>query len=106
MIAKHYDSCRDGGERTQKGERHLKTTTGFRPTCTCTDNDGSGKCTVLDPFGGAGTTSLVAAKAGRNSIYIELNPAYRDMAAKRLRGEVDTQMSLLMEHEIVEVTGV
>ena len=49
---------------------------------------------------------MVAAKAGRNSIYIELNPAYRDMAAKRLRGEVDTQMSLLMEHEIVEVTGV
>lgn len=40
--------------------------------------------TVLDPFGGAGTTGLVAAKTGRNAILIELNPAYAKMAQERI----------------------
>jgi len=40
--------------------------------------------TVLDPFGGAGTTALVAEKQGKNSILIELNPEYCDFAKSRL----------------------
>jgi len=32
--------------------------------------------TVLDPFGGSGTTGMVAETLGRNSILIELNPEY------------------------------
>lgn len=40
--------------------------------------------TVLDPFFGAGTTGLVAQQTGRNCIGIELNPAYIDIASKRL----------------------
>ena len=40
--------------------------------------------TVLDPFGGAGTTGLVADKNGRNAILIELNPTYAEMAKNRL----------------------
>jgi len=40
--------------------------------------------TVLDPFGGAGTTGLVADRLGRNAVLIELNPAYADMARKRI----------------------
>jgi DNA modification methylase len=39
--------------------------------------------TILDPFGGAGTTGLVAEEEGRNSILIELNPAYIEIAKKR-----------------------
>lgn len=39
---------------------------------------------VLDPFGGAGTTGLVADRLRRNAILIELNPAYADMARKRI----------------------
>jgi DNA modification methylase len=39
---------------------------------------------VLDPFGGAGTTGLVADRLGRHSTLIELNPAYRDLAAARV----------------------
>lgn len=39
--------------------------------------------TVLDPFGGSGTVSEVAEARGRNSILIELNPAYVTMANKR-----------------------
>lgn len=40
--------------------------------------------TVLDPFGGAGTTGLVADRLQRNAILIELNPAYAEMASNRL----------------------
>lgn len=39
--------------------------------------------TVLDPFGGAGTTGLAASGLGRNAILIELNPAYAAMAERR-----------------------
>lgn len=41
--------------------------------------------TVLDPFGGAGTTGLVADRLQRRAILIELNPQYGDMARERIR---------------------
>ncbi len=40
--------------------------------------------TVLDPFAGAGTTLMVAARLGRNSEGIELNTEYADMARRRI----------------------
>ena len=40
--------------------------------------------TVLDPFGGAGTTGLVANRKGRNAILCELNPDYVGIAEARL----------------------
>lgn len=40
--------------------------------------------TVLDPFGGAGTTGLVADRLGRNAVLFELNPAYAEMARNRI----------------------
>jgi DNA modification methylase len=40
--------------------------------------------TVLDPFGGAGTTGLVADRLQRNAVLIELNPAYVEMAKCRI----------------------
>jgi site-specific DNA-methyltransferase (cytosine-N4-specific) len=42
---------------------------------------------VLDPFAGAGTTGLVADRLGRDSILIELNPAYAEMARQRIAGD-------------------
>lgn len=39
---------------------------------------------VLDPFGGAGTTALVAARHGRDATLIELNPDYAVMAMHRI----------------------
>lgn len=39
---------------------------------------------VLDPFGGAGTTGLVADQEQRDAILIELNPAYAEMAERRI----------------------
>lgn len=41
---------------------------------------------VLDPFGGAGTTGLVAETLGRDSFLVELNPEYAAMIVKRLAG--------------------
>jgi len=43
--------------------------------------------TVLDPFGGAGTTGLVADRLQRNAILIELNPEYAAMASRRINGD-------------------
>jgi DNA modification methylase len=43
--------------------------------------------TVLDPFGGAGTTGLVADRLGRSAVLIELNPEYAEIAEKRIRGD-------------------
>jgi len=43
--------------------------------------------TVLDPFLGTGTTSLAAAKCGRNSKGIEVDSHYLEMASKRLISE-------------------
>ncbi|MBX5010874.1 site-specific DNA-methyltransferase [Rhizobium lentis] len=40
--------------------------------------------TVLDPFGGAGTTGFVAKQHGRNAILCELNPEYAAMARERI----------------------
>lgn len=42
---------------------------------------------VLDPFGGAGTTGLVADRLQRNSILLELNPEYAAMARCRIDGD-------------------
>ena len=39
---------------------------------------------VLDPFGGAGTTAVVAMQEGRKSILCELNPDYAAMAERRI----------------------
>ena len=43
--------------------------------------------TILDPFGGAGTTGLVADRLQRHAILIELNPEYAAMAERRINGD-------------------
>ena len=42
---------------------------------------------VLDPFGGAGTTGLVADRMGRSAVLCELNPEYAKMAHDRIAGD-------------------
>jgi DNA modification methylase len=42
---------------------------------------------VLDPFGGAGTTGLVADRLGRDATLIELNPTYAAIARERIAGD-------------------
>jgi DNA modification methylase len=54
--------------------------------------------TILDPLSGAGTTALVAAKLGRDSIGVELNESYVDMSVKRIKNE----LGMLVEVEIIK----
>jgi DNA modification methylase len=39
--------------------------------------------TIIDPFGGIGTTMIACEKLGKKSISIELDPKYVDNAVKR-----------------------
>ena len=57
-------------------------------------------CTVLDPFGGAGTTGLVADRLSRNAILIELNPTYAEMARRRIAqdGGLFAQIDITADH--------
>jgi hypothetical protein len=58
-------------------------TIGEHPTCTCGLPAIGG--TVLDPFGGSGTTAEVALEYGRRAILIELKPEYVELQLRRLR---------------------
>ena len=50
--------------------------------------------TVLDPFAGSGTTGIVAANHARNSVLLELNEEYIEIAKKRLN-QHQNQLTLL-----------
>lgn len=60
---------------------------GWKKNCKCLLGEVV-PATVLDPFSGAGTTLLAAAKLGRDGIGIELNPEYAAMSRARLAREV------------------
>ena len=79
-------SSRNGGDRTQAGERFLSAATG-RWLPTCTHDLAPVPDVVLDPFAGAGTTLMVAAQHFRDGVGIEINPAYAEMARQRVRDE-------------------
>ncbi|MGH9590969.1 MAG: DNA-methyltransferase [Terracidiphilus sp.] len=52
--------------------------------------------TVLDPFLGTGTTSVAAAKVGRNSLGYEVDPHYFEMAHKRIENEAPSLFNKTM----------
>jgi DNA modification methylase len=77
----------DDKARTQVGGTMTKPpssqTLGWQPTCTCDAGDPVPQ-TVLDPFSGSGTTGAVAVRHQRNFVGCELNPAYVELARKRI----------------------
>ena len=62
------------------------TTTGWQPTCTC-GTEAVVPATVLDPFGGSGTTGMVAVRLGRNATLVEISPEYAQMAKSRIEDD-------------------
>jgi DNA modification methylase len=46
--------------------------------------------TILDPFAGTGSTAVAASRCGRNSVSIELEPEYVDIAEERIKSERGT----------------
>lgn len=80
----HGSFHREGREPGRADVPILVTVTvGWKPTCACVPNTAV-PCTVLDPFVGAGTTLLVASQHGRQSVGIELNAEYAEIARQRL----------------------
>jgi DNA modification methylase len=54
--------------------------------------------TVLDPFAGTGTTAVAAARSGRNSIGVEIEPGYIQVARERLtRALADGKLTGVIE---------
>ena len=58
----------------------IKGSSGWRPSCSCNAGEPV-PCTVLDPFGGSGTTARVATELGRSAVSLDL--AYHGLASKR-----------------------
>ena len=54
--------------------------------------------TVLDPFGGSGTTGIVAAQNNRNAVLLELSQEYIDLAHERINEE----LGMFGEVELIE----
>ena len=65
-----------------KRQRRLPDSTGWHSECAC--NVEMQPDVVLDPFGGTGTTGIIANRLGRKSILIELNPEYVSLAENRI----------------------
>jgi site-specific DNA-methyltransferase (adenine-specific) len=101
----NYDNVGNGNERWPNGGRNLRSvwTIATQPyadahfavfpeelvrRCLLAGCPEGG--TVLDPFGGSGTTALVAREHNRRAVLIELNETYCALAARRLQ-----QLSLL-----------
>lgn len=56
--------------------------------------------TVLDPFGGSGTTALVARRLNRRAVLVELNEDYCELAARRVLQRESKQLPAdLREHQ-------
>lgn len=84
-AAARAENASDVKARILAGLRDRETI-GWRRTCRCADGPVQA-CAVLDPFAGAGTTGVVARRHGRDFIGIELNPAYAEIARRRIGGE-------------------
>jgi hypothetical protein len=73
-----------GWEGVPRGANRTETL-GWAPSCKC--KAGAVPARILDPFGGSGTTGLVADRLGRDATLIDLNTEYVSMAVERLRAD-------------------
>ena len=72
---KNADSRNDSETRNK---RYVSTydTTGWRPTCFCTQWTDPVPATVLDPFCGSGTVGAVCRETGRRFVGLDLSMRY------------------------------
>lgn len=75
----------------------IRETTGWRATCACGPGGAPAPCTILDPFGGAGTTAMVADRLGRDAIVCEISEHYAEMARARLHSDGGMLTSITVE---------
>jgi len=94
----HDETCRWKG--SQRGSVSHQTVA-WEPSCSCS-RQSPVPAIVLDPFGGAGTTGLVAAELNRSAVLIELNPDSVNIARNRIEPAL-RQGSLLSGFNSLEV---
>jgi DNA modification methylase len=82
MNANRLALLRQAARGTGREYVNESTTTRHRPACDC--NAATEPATVLDPFGGSGTTGVIAQKLGRRAVLIDAKEEYLKMAKKRL----------------------
>ena len=82
-----YAAPRAPGVRTfqEHWESSRQDTAAWETACKCDAE--VAPCVVLDPFAGAGTVGLLSERLGRDSILIEINPEYAEMARRRVKGD-------------------
>jgi DNA modification methylase len=82
-----------GGHRHTARKKNMTTATvasnRYLPSCDCDAEQIP--CTVLDPFGGSGTTAGVALKHHRNAILCELNEEYTELINNRIESITKTK---------------
>ena len=66
---------------------------GLQKQCDCNTNETKAG-TVLDPFGGSGTTAIVANKHNRNAVLCELNEEYVGIAKERITNTLGMMASI------------
>lgn len=71
-----------GSSWKKQREQNPDIMVGWKSSCSC--NAEIKNCVVLDPFTGSGTTLIAAMKNGRDSVGIELNKEYIELAKKRI----------------------
>ena len=76
----------------------LYTSTGWHPTCAC--DAPVAPAIVLDPFAGAGTVALAAERLQRDSILVEINPTYADMARRRIEDDAPMLADVRLEDRV------
>lgn len=95
MVIDRSGRADDSGIRTMASGTMVEppetTTLGWRATCTCDAGDPV-PSSVLDPFGGTGTTAEAAIKLGRRAVLCELNPDY----VKQIRDRIGASVPLLV----------
>ena len=86
-----------GGQYQKWLNENPLTTVGWEKQCNCETNE-TKSGTVLDPFGGSGTTAQVSNNLNRNAILCELNPEYVEIAKVRLKHS----LGMFLELEVVD----
>jgi hypothetical protein len=67
----------------------------WEPTCSCSNRGGPVPAIVLDPFFGAGTSGLVAARLGRDTLGVELSHSYCQQAVARIESQAGVTPSVV-----------